>query len=166
MITIGFNIRSRKWSDWIKAVYFHSASDARAELLARSYSRCCGWRCNGRWRRHEGNLYSSSAYNVKWEVSIGQRTCFSSPVFNDDSHEFPSTTPLVCLRSSGMPPPPPGLPPPVSVIRQVRGCLQKFSRRNRRSGFRCKRRYGEKRKGGFVDMGKQVGNFTLFSRQS
>ena len=52
-------------------------------------------------RDMKGNLYSSSAYNVKWEVSIGQRTCFSSPVFNDDSHEFPSTTPWYAYVPSG-----------------------------------------------------------------
>lgn len=90
-----------------------------------------------------------------------------------------STSPTASTMSypPGMPPPPPGMPmrPPLGLPMPPPG--MPHSGMGQASGSRMppemlaqksqkwiqmqKKRYGEKRKGGFVDMGKQVGTLSL-----
>lgn len=57
----------------------------------------------------------------------------------------------------GMPPPPPGMPPP--GLNQPSGSRmppEVLAQKSQKWIQMQRKRYGEKRKGGFVDMGKQV----------
>ena len=57
----------------------------------------------------------------------------------------------------GMPPPPPGMPPPgLGQASSSRMPPEVLAQKSQKWVQMQKKRYGEKRKGGFVDMGKQV----------
>ena len=60
----------------------------------------------------------------------------------------------------GMPPPPPGMPPPGlgGEASSSRMPPEVLAQKSQKWIQMQKKRYGEKRKGGFVDMGKQVCN--------
>ena len=60
----------------------------------------------------------------------------------------------------GMPPPPPGMPPPGlgGEASSSRMPPEVLAQKSKKWIQMQKKRYGEKRKGGFVDMGKQVCN--------
>jgi len=58
----------------------------------------------------------------------------------------------------GMPPPPPGMPPPPGFTQKVSSRMspEVLAQKSQKWISMQKKRYGEKRKGGYVDMGKQV----------
>ena len=58
----------------------------------------------------------------------------------------------------GMPPPPPGMPLPPGFTQQASSRMppEMLAQKSQKWVSLQKKRYGEKRKGGYVDMGKQV----------
>lgn len=64
----------------------------------------------------------------------------------------------------GLPPPPPGMPPPPGLGNSSGSKLppEVLAQKSQKWIQMQRKRYGEKRKGGFVDMGKQVRNNATF----
>lgn len=58
----------------------------------------------------------------------------------------------------GMPPPPPGMPPQPGFSQKASSRMspEMLAQKSQKWVSMQKKRYGEKRKGGYVDMGKQV----------
>ena len=78
------------------------------------------------------------------------------------SRQLPPPPPGMPAPPPGMPPPPPGLPPPpVGGASSSRMTPEVLAQKSHKWIQMQNKRYGEKRKGGYIDTGKQVRNFFI-----